>query len=102
VHLVSAYSEGRESEPAYFGSLQSALPYAPTTMSLKTSVQTMPIGERPIITLEPTDHPLSLEQQHGITMAQVQQIAEAAFICGDWLLLTEFSLTEVATKNSSA
>jgi hypothetical protein len=38
----------------------------------------MPVGERPTITLEATDHPLSLEQRHGITMARVQQIAEAA------------------------
>ncbi|MFZ2266291.1 MAG: DUF2199 domain-containing protein [Azonexus sp.] len=71
-------SEGRESEPACFGWLQSALPYAPSTLSMKTSVQTMPVGERPIITLEATEHPLSLEQQQGITMARVQQIAEAA------------------------
>jgi hypothetical protein len=69
---------GREAEPPYFGWLQSALPYEPTTLSLKTSVLTMPVGERPTITLEPTDHPLSLEQQHGITMARVQKIAEAA------------------------
>lgn len=72
------HSEGRESEPPYFGWLQSALPYAPSTLSLKTTVQTMPVGERPLILLEPTDHPLSLEQQHGITMARVQQIVEAA------------------------
>lgn len=72
------HSEGREKEPSYFGWLQSALPYEPTTLSLKTSVQTMPVGERPVITLEPTDHPLSLEQQNGITMARVRQIAEAA------------------------
>jgi hypothetical protein len=71
-------NEGRESEPAFFGWLQSALPYTPSTLSLKTSVQTMPVGERPTITLEATDHPLSLEQRHGITMARVQQIAEAA------------------------
>lgn len=71
-------SEGRESEPPYFGWLQSALPYEPTTLSLKTIVQTMPVGERPTITLKATDHPLCLEQQHGITFARVQQIAEAA------------------------
>jgi hypothetical protein len=70
-------SEGREIEPPYFGWLQSALPYQPTTLSLKTSLQTMPVGERPNIILEPTNHPLSLEQQNGITMARVQQIAEA-------------------------
>ena len=71
-------SEGRESEPPYFGWLQSALPYEPTTLSLKTTVQTMPVGERPTIILEATDQPLSLEQQHGITLARVQQIAEAS------------------------
>lgn len=72
------HTEARESEAPYFGWLQSVLPYEPSTLSLKTTVQTMPVGERPIIQLEPTDHPLSLEQQHGITMARVQQIAEAA------------------------
>jgi len=70
-------SEGREVEPPYFGWLQSALPYEPTTLSLKTSVQTMPVGERPNIILEPSDHPLSIEQKHGITMARVQKIVEA-------------------------
>ena len=72
------HSERRESEPPYFGWLQSALPYEPTTLSLKTIVQTMPVGERPTISLKPTDHPLTIEQQNGITMARVQQIAEAA------------------------
>lgn len=61
----------------YLGWLQSALPYEPTTLNLKTSVQTMPIGERPNIIVELSDHPLSIEQHHGITMARVQQIAEA-------------------------
>ena len=70
--------EGREREPPYFGWLQSALPYEPTTLSLKTSVQTSPAGERPIVTLEATDHPLSLEQRHGITVVRVQEIVEAA------------------------
>jgi hypothetical protein len=70
---------GRESEPPYFGWLQSALPaYEQSTLSLKTHVQTMPVGERPLITLEATDHPLSIEQRAGITMARVQQIVEAA------------------------
>ena len=71
-------SEGRESEPPYFGWLQSALPYEQSTLSLKTMLQTMPLGTRPEITVEPTEHPLSREQQHGITMARVQQIVEAA------------------------
>ena len=72
------HTQGRENEPSYFGWLQSALAYEPTTLNLKTNLQTMPVGERPTITLQPTDHPLSIEQQRGITMARVQQIAEAA------------------------
>lgn len=71
-------SAGRESEPPYFGWLQSALPYSPPTLSLKTQVHTQPLGERPLIELEPTDHPLSIEQQRGITLARVREIAEAA------------------------
>jgi hypothetical protein len=58
--------------------LQSALPYSPTTLNLRTNVLTQPIGQRPLIELEPTDHPLSVEQRHGITMARVREIAEAA------------------------
>ncbi len=68
---------GRENEPPYFAWLQSALPYDVSTINLKTRVLTQPIGERPLIELEPTDHPLSLEQHQGITMTRVQQIAEA-------------------------
>lgn len=71
-------TKGRESEPPYFGWLQSALPYDPPTLSLKTSVQTAVAGERPIITLERTDHPLSIEQREGITMGRVRQIVERA------------------------
>jgi hypothetical protein len=72
------HTQGRENEPEYFGWLQTALPYQPTTINLKTSVHTMPLGERPLIELEVTNHPLSLEQQNGITMARVQQIVEVA------------------------
>ncbi len=71
--------EGREAEPPYFGWLQTALPYEPSTLNLKAHVQTMPIGQRPTIFLEPEDHPLSREQRHGITLARVQEIAEACF-----------------------
>lgn len=72
------HTEGRENESPYFGWLQSSLPYKVSTLSLKTSVHTQPVGERPLIELEPTDHPLSIEQRSGIAIARVQQIAEAA------------------------
>jgi hypothetical protein len=68
--------KGREEEPPYFGWLSSSLPYEPSTVSLKTMVHTQPVGERPVIELEPTDHPLSIEQRHGITLHRAQEIAE--------------------------
>lgn len=71
-------SESRESEPPYFSWLQSALPYKPPTLGLKTSLQTMPAGERPNIILGEADHPLYFEQRNGINLLRVQQIAEAA------------------------
>src|SRR5260370_35938565 len=68
---------GRENEPPYFGWLSTQLPvYSPTTINLKTHVHTRPIGERPLIELEPTDHPLAVEHRMGITPATVEQIAD--------------------------
>ena len=69
--------EGRESEPPMFGWLMVDLPtYEPSTLSLKTTVQTRPLGLRPLVELEPTDHPLAVEQRDGITLAHVQAIAK--------------------------
>lgn len=68
---------GREREEPYFGWLSTELPlYQPSTLSLKTRVHTQPVGQRPLIELEPTDHPLAVEQRTGITLARVQEIAE--------------------------
>ncbi len=67
---------GRESEPPYFGWLSSSVPGYPETLSLKTMIHTRPVGVRPLIELEPTDHPLAVEQRDGITWERVQQIAE--------------------------
>lgn len=68
--------QGRESEPPYFGWLSTALPCYPDTLLLKTMVHTREVGVRPRIELEPTDHPLAVEQREGITLARVQEIAE--------------------------
>jgi hypothetical protein len=70
--------EGRESEPPYFAWLQSALPYPGNTLTLSGGLHTQPVGQRPLLVLEPADHPLHDEQRHGITMSRVRQIVEAA------------------------
>lgn len=68
---------GREGEEPYFGWLSTELPvYQPSTLNLKTLVHTQPVGVRPVVELEPTDHPLAVEQRTGITVARVQEFAE--------------------------
>lgn len=68
---------GRESEPPFFGWLSTRLPGYPDTLNLKTMMHLRPVGVRPFIDLEPTEHPLSLEQQRGISAERARQIAES-------------------------
>jgi len=67
---------GREREPPYSGWLSNDLSaYPSTTLNLKSFVYTQPVGLRPLIELEPTEHPLALEQHEGITMARAEELA---------------------------
>lgn len=69
---------GREAERPYFGWLSTELAlYPESTTDLKTNVHTRPVGRRPRVELEPTDHPLAVEQRTGITVDRVREIAEA-------------------------
>ena len=67
---------GRVNEPPYFGWLCNSIPGYPDTLFLKTNVHTREVGVRPYIELQPSDHPLSIEQRDGITMAAVRAFAE--------------------------
>lgn len=67
---------GREKEPPYFGWLSNAIAgYEPTTLNLRTNVHTRPVGQLPYIELEPTGHPLAVDQRAGLTMDRVKEIA---------------------------
>ena len=66
---------GREKEPPYFGWLSISLPGYPSTLGLKTNVYTQPVGERPIIELQESDHPLVKEQKEGIFWERVEEFA---------------------------
>lgn len=66
----------RVEEPAYFGWLSTSLPGYPDTLHLKTMVHTREVGMRPYVELQPTSHPLAVEQREGITMKRIQEIAE--------------------------
>jgi len=68
--------EGREGEEPYFGWLSTSIPGYPETLNLRTNVHTRAIGVRPLIELEPTNHPLAFEQREGITVERVKEIKE--------------------------
>lgn len=70
-------SPGRESEPPYFGWLNTALPGYANTLNLKCHVITRPLGERPVIELEPTSHPLAVDQREGIGWLRLRTIIES-------------------------
>jgi hypothetical protein len=71
-------SEGRENDQPAFGWFSSALPtYEPTTRLLKARVHQNPIGLRPWLELEPTDHPLALEQRNGISEERITAVYHA-------------------------
>jgi hypothetical protein len=58
----------------YFGWLCTKVPEYPDTVFLKTTVYQRPVGERPAVELEETDHPLSVDQHHGIDPARMREI----------------------------
>jgi hypothetical protein len=67
---------GREGllEPVV-GYLSSVLPTYPDTLNLLGRIHMRPVGVRPAIELEPTDHPLAVEQRMGIAWSRVEEIA---------------------------
>ena len=58
----------------FFGWLSAELPLYPSTENLKTRVHLRDDGTRPYVELEPTDHPLAIEQREGIPIARVAEI----------------------------
>jgi len=59
----------------FFGWLSAELtPLYPSTENLKTRLHLRDDGVRPFIELEPTDHPLAVEQREGITVDRVAEI----------------------------
>ena len=69
-------NENRAEDPPFFGWLSSSLPGYPETLRLKTNVHTREPGVRPWIELEPTDHPLAVEQRDGVPAHRLAEIAE--------------------------
>ena len=66
-------SPGRESQEPAFGWLYPPPTYEPI-IPLKTRIHTRPLGLRPWVELEPTDHPLAIEQRDGIRYDRIARI----------------------------
>lgn len=58
----------------FFGWLNTGLEPYPDTVNLKTQVHLRDGGIRPYIELEPTGHPLAVEQREGISTQRVAEI----------------------------
>jgi hypothetical protein len=66
----------RTEEPPYFGWLSSRIQVYPDTLLLKVRVHSRRVGVAPSIELEPTDHPLAVEQRIGIGLDRVREISD--------------------------
>jgi hypothetical protein len=73
---------GRESEPPYFGWLSNQVPGYPSTINIKATVQTEPVGVRPKIRVIEDGHPLSADQKDGITAERADELIHAAILGG--------------------
>ena len=63
----------------YFGWLSNQLPCYDDTLGMKAIATTRLDGNRPIIELEESNHPLAVDFHRGISIERAQQIAEIAF-----------------------
>jgi hypothetical protein len=67
-------AEKRSHIGPFFGWLSAELPLYPSTENLKVRVHLRDDGVRPYIELEPTEHPLAVEQRRGTTAERVAEI----------------------------
>jgi hypothetical protein len=71
-----AYGQDMTDWDPMFGYLANQLPDYPNTLNLKLSVQPRAAGLRPTLMLEPTDHPLAIEQRDGVALESVLKIVQ--------------------------
>ncbi|WP_263384857.1 DUF2199 domain-containing protein [Granulicella arctica] len=69
-------TEGREQTPPFPGWLNTNIFPFGDTFNLEVRVHTQVVGRRPHFEVVDQEHPLAIEQSHGITLQRVQQIAE--------------------------
>ena len=76
LHTIDMWKvEGREKDPPFPGWLDSEIPVYGNTINIEVDVWTQRVGWRPHFRLIDEERPLAIEQQRGITLARVEQIA---------------------------
>jgi hypothetical protein len=76
---VATFDAGNQGDLGpWFGWFSNRLPGYPDTLNLKCQVYPQDDRQRPHIALEPTDHPLAIEQRCGITFDRLLEIYAAS------------------------
>lgn len=75
--VLDLWSADVADEPPMFGWLCNNVSQYPPTIGLKTNVHLRPNNLRPAIIVEPTDHPLAVDQRQGITLDKVEKLVAA-------------------------
>jgi hypothetical protein len=63
-------SKNRTKLPPMFGWFSNSLPGYPETLNLQCHVHPQARGLRPLIVLEPSDHPFAIQKRDGISFAE--------------------------------
>src|SRR5262245_8255272 len=72
------HTAGRESEPPYFGWLSNQIPGYQASVNIKAMVHTEPVGIRPRLRVIEEDHPLTVDQERGVSGARADELIHAA------------------------
>lgn len=75
-YCVLFEDEHRSAGESFFGWLCNSLPGYPDTQLLKARLHVRAYPNRPLIELEPTDHPLAVDQRHGMSQERAVALAE--------------------------
>lgn len=71
-------TDGRESEPPYFGWLSNRIPGFPDSLHIKVLVHTGPLGCRPRFEVVEDEHPIRDAQRRGITSEKADELIHLA------------------------
>jgi hypothetical protein len=80
VRYIEAFDGGEQDELGpWFGWFSNRLEGYPDTLNLKCQVHPVSGRQRPLVLLEPTSHPLAVDQQTGVTFDRLLDIYA---VCG--------------------